>query len=158
MSWIVRDMEPADAVWIWNIIQDSLGYECRLETVRDRLVYLCHKPGNRVVVVMENGTGRIGGFLHAADYEVIYSGSQKNIVALAVDPSLQGQGLGKQLLRAVEAWAQECHCIGVRLVSSSVRVQAHAFYQHCGYDPRKEQKNFVKRIEALPDEWVSIQA
>ena len=103
MSWIVRDMEPADAVWIWNIIQDSLGYECRLETVRDRLVYLCHKPGNRVFVVMENGTGRIGGFLHAADYEVIYSGSLKNIVALAVDPSLQGQGLGKQLLCAVEA-------------------------------------------------------
>ena len=155
MSWIVRDMEPSDAVQICSIIQDSLGYECRVETVRDRLVYLCHKPGNRVFVAMENGTGRIGGFLHAADYEVIYSGSMKNIVALAVDPSLQGQGLGKQLLNAVEAWARECRCVAVRLVSSSVRIQAHAFYQHCGYDLRKEQKNFIKTFEVSPTEGIT---
>ena len=146
MSWNVRDMEPTDAERICAIVQESLGYACQVEMVRDRLVYLCHKPGNRVFVAQEDASGQIGGFLHAADYDVIYSGSMKNIVSLAVDNGLQGQGLGKLMLAAVEAWAKECGCVAVRLVSSSVRVKAHGFYQHCGYALRKEQKNFIKYL------------
>ena len=86
----------------------------------------------------------MAGFVHVADYETLHSGSQKNIIALAVDPAWQGKGIGRMLTNAAEAWALACGCNAIRLVSSMGRTGAHAFYLHCGYRLRKEQKNFIK--------------
>ncbi|HEY8803775.1 MAG TPA: hypothetical protein VIM42_01465 [Clostridium sp.] len=48
------------------------------------------------------------------------------------------------LLTNVEKWAQVTGAYGIRLVSGSTRIGAHAFYKNCGYIGSKEQKNFKK--------------
>lgn len=148
MSWQIRPARPEDADRISEIIVEALGYSCTPEDVRRRLPEVLARPTDRVFVACRTEDGRIGGYVHAADYETIYNGSMKNILALAVAGSARSLGLGRMLVDAVEAWAAECNCVAVRLVSGHNRTGAHAFYEHCGYFMRKEQKNFIKYLNA----------
>lgn len=146
MSWNVRLARVTDAERIHHINRVSLGYNYPLSDTRDRLTQILARPTDRLWVVSRDEDGLVCGYLHAADYEVVYMGSMKNILALAVDESFQGTGLGRLLLSAVEDWALNCGCAAIRLVSGNNRVNAHQFYLHCGYRIRKEQKNLIKEL------------
>lgn len=152
MSYIVRYATAGDGARINEINRSALGYHCTLEKACSQLEKVLLRPTDRVFVVCDESDtlkSKAVGFLHAADYETIHAGSMKNIISLAVDDAYQGQGLGRLLLNAVEAWALDDQCEAVRLVSSFSRVKAHAFYQHCGYSLRKEQKNFIKYLHRV---------
>lgn len=144
MSISVRNAVLSDAPRICEINRNALGYECAPAAVASQLARILSRPTDRVFVVWDDVHSTVAGFIHVADYETLHSGSQKNVISLAVDTAWQGQGLGRLLTRAAEAWALECGCNAIRLVSSFSRVGAHAFYLHCGYRLRKEQKNFIK--------------
>ncbi len=144
MTWNVRPAAPEDADRIARIIRGSLGYDCLPERVRERLTLVLARPTDRVFVAFREEDGLVAGFIHAADYETLYNGGMKNVMALAVDGDFQGKGLGRMLLSAAEDWALACGCEAVRLVSSLNREGAHAFYRRCGYRVRKEQKNFIR--------------
>ncbi|MDD3212667.1 MAG: GNAT family N-acetyltransferase [Eubacteriales bacterium] len=145
MSWTIRQATPEDAEPICHITQNALGYECSPELARRRIAEIVQKDTERIFIAVRED-GFIGGYLQAADYGTVYTENQKNILALAVDESCRGLGLGRMLLKAVESWAQACGCEAVRLVSSFPRANAHQFYLHCGYSLRKEQKNFIKHF------------
>lgn len=147
MSYVIRPAKVSDAARITEINGSALGYACNVRDVQSQLVRVLTRPGDRVLVACDEEGGEALGFVHAADYETLHSGSQKNIVSLAVDLAYHGQGLGRMLTEAVEAWARACGCNAVRLVSSFARTGAHAFYLRCGYRLRKEQKNFIKELE-----------
>jgi GNAT superfamily N-acetyltransferase len=146
MSYHIRLATEADAQRINEIDRVSLGYDSTLESTRQRLSAVLTREGDRVFVACRDTDGFLVGFLHAADYEVLHMDSMKNILSFAVDPAFQGCGLGRMLLNAAEDWAKAYGCAAVRLVSGEDRVQAHAFYKHCGYDIRKTQKNFIKYL------------
>ena len=146
MSFSIRAAVVEDAQRIAEINRSALGYDASSEQTRTQLKRVLHRPTDRVFVVCDDGENKVVGFMHAADYETIHSGSMKNIISLAIEDAYRGCGLGRLLLSAVEAWAQADGCEAVRLVSSFSRVQAHAFYLHCGYHLRKEQKNFIKYL------------
>jgi GNAT superfamily N-acetyltransferase len=148
MSWHIRPAAPEDARRISEINLVSLGYDFSPEQTKKRLMIILPRKTDRIFVARRDPDGLVGGYLHAADYENVYSGSMKNIMVLAVDKAFQGQGLGRLLLGAAEAWAEECGCTAIRLVSGYDRVNAHAFYAHCGYNMRKEEKNFIKYLDA----------
>ena len=147
MSYTVRLAVAEDGARINEINRSALGYQYPLEKTCSQLARVLLRPTDRVYVVCDGAdASKVVGFLHAADYETIHTGSMKNIISLAVEEAYRGQGLGKLLLNAVEAWAIADQCEAVRLVSSFSRVEAHAFYRHCGYALRKEQKNFIKYL------------
>lgn len=146
MSWAVRLANVEDADRICFINRDALGYNFPIDRTRERLAYILKRDTERIFVVYRLEDDYVGGYLHAADYENTYAESMKNILSLAVEQSLQGYGLGRMLLNAVEAWAQECNCVSVRLISGFNRVKAHEFYLHCGYWLRKDEKNFIKAM------------
>lgn len=87
---------------------------------------------------------KVVGYIHANNYDVIYAPHLKNIIGIAVLADFQKNGIGKMLLTKVEKWAQVTGAYGIRLVSGSTRIGAHAFYKNCGYIVSKEQKNFRK--------------
>lgn len=58
----------------------------------------------------------------------------------------QGQGIGKQLMTFLEAWARDHAYPFIRLNSALHREDAHAFYQKLGYDGQKLQKRFIKEL------------
>ena len=56
------------------------------------------------------------------------------ITALVVDDSARGQGLGRALVAAAEAALAGSGC-GILEITSNMRfAEAHAFYEHLGYE------------------------
>lgn len=145
MNLVIRPPALPDAVDIRRLERAELGYDCAPEMTGRRLEEISKKPGNRVWIAELEG--RVLGFVHAADYDCLHCEALKNILSLAVDSTAQRQGVGRALLKAVEAWAKECGCAGVRLVSGMDREGAHRFYLACGYHVRKEQKNFIRLFQ-----------
>ncbi len=139
----VRTARTSDAAAIRRINLIALGYDCPQAETRAQLTLLLGNAHNRLWVA--EGAQGVLGYIHAADYDTVYGGCQKNILALAVDPAAQGRGIGRALLLAAEDWARQSGAIGVRLVSGFDRTGAHRFYEACGYRMRKEQKNYVKQ-------------
>lgn len=138
----IRPAQLSDFSAICDLNRTALGYDTPAADTRRRLERMLELPGNRIFVA-EHG-GAVVGYVHAADYECSYMEPLKNIMAIAVDEGSRGLGAGRALLAAAERWARETGAGGVRLVSSSYRTGAHAFYLACGYAVRKEQKNFIK--------------
>ncbi|MCL6658571.1 MULTISPECIES: GNAT family N-acetyltransferase [Paenibacillus] len=57
-----------------------------------------------------------------------------HIQALAVKRELQNRGIGTKLLRQTENYAKERGISSIILCSGMKRTNAHAFYEHNGYD------------------------
>ena len=139
---IVRECHASDYAAIYNLNQNAFGYEYPLERTKERLSKILERPTDRLFVACVDD--QVVGYIHGSDYECTYSDPLKNIMAIAVDESCRGRGVGRALLSAVEDWARADGCCGVRLVSGFNRTGAHEFYLHCGYALRKQQKNFIK--------------
>ena len=142
MNILIRPAAEADYAGICKINREALGYDFDVRDTERRLKKILSMPTELVAVAEAGGT--VVGYIHGSCYECTYSEPLKNILALAVMPNFQGKGAGRMLTSRLEEWAKNDGCIGVRLVSSSTRTGAHAFYRACGYDLRKEQKNFIK--------------
>lgn len=145
MSLVIRLGLPEDAAAICRLNLAALGYDYPLERTQKRLEAILRQPENRLWIAELEG--RPVGYVHAANYDCLYMEPLKNILALAVDGAAQRQGVGRALVAAVEAWARESGCAGVRLVSGMDRQGAHLFYEACGYRVRKAQKNFIRVFE-----------
>ena len=145
MKWIVRLAEARDAEAIWRLNRDVFSYDYPLESTKAHVTAILSGATNRLWVACLP-EGRVVGYANACNYENTYSGSMKDLMAIAVEQGLQGGGAGSALLRAVEDWARADGCEAVRLVSGLNRESAHGFYQHQGYTLRKVQKNFIKML------------
>lgn len=142
MKITIRTAVVGDYEGIYLLNAHGLGYDYSIEKTRQRLVQILQKENNRIFVAeIEN---KIVGYIHSADYDCTYVDSLKDILALAVDKSYRGKGIGNTLLLAAEEWAKETGSLGVRLVSGIDREEAHKFYKACGYVNRKNQMNFIK--------------
>ncbi len=145
MSIIIRDCVPEDAAALTRINRKQMGYDYPEGATRAKLEKLLSRPGNRIFVADDGG--KVVGYAHAAEYDVIYAPTMANLMGIAVDRDYLRRGIGQMLLRAVEQWAKEIGASGVRLVSGSERAQAHTFYEICGYKCNKTQLHFTKPLE-----------
>jgi GNAT superfamily N-acetyltransferase len=138
----IRECEVSDYERIYHLNKTALGYDYDPEKTKGRLAAILARKTDKIFVACVDGV--VAGYVHAIDYECVYTDSLKNIMAIAVDEEYRCRGVGRALVTAVEDWARECGAQGVRLVSSMFREGAHAFYLRCGYHVRKTYKNFVK--------------
>jgi len=143
---MIRRMNGADADAVWEIFVTSLGYSCTADVVRRRIADLEQDAHHVMLVWEDEATGSVDGFIHAERYETLHDEGGWNVIALAVMPRAQGNGIGRALLAAVEGLARDGGGAFVRLNSRVERVQAHGFYEHLGYDCDKVQKRFIKRF------------
>ncbi len=139
---LIREAVPGDCNSIYDLNCEEMGYEYDLESTRRRLAFLLNAGGHKLFVAQCGG--EVVGYIHASDYDLIYSEPMKNIMGVAVRGNAKRQGIGRLLLNAVEDWARCTGAAGVRLTSGMSRTGAHAFYAACGYETRKDQKNFMK--------------
>ena len=142
LSVIIRNANFEDCESLCELNLIGLGYDYPIEKTKMQLIKILEKPHVKLLVAEIDDT--IAGYIHAVDYDCVYSDSLKNILAIVVDEHFRGKNIGRKLLTAVEEWAKEDGSCGVRLVSGMDRVGAHDFYKACGYSLRKEQKNFIK--------------
>jgi GNAT superfamily N-acetyltransferase len=144
----IRPATPADSAAIQALNRDSLGYDYPLADTAARLARVLSDPSQCIYVA--DVEGHVAGYIHGADYICTYADPLKNVLALAVDETWRGRGIGRLLLGTLEDWARACGCAGVRLSSGADRQGAHRFYAACGYILRKEQKSFFKRLGVAP--------
>ena len=146
---MIRTPKPQDARALWEIFTESLGYACTQEVVRRRIVALSESEHCISLVWQDDQTGQVGGFIHALRYDTLHNEGGWDVVSLAVAPKLQGQGVGRQLLAAVEERVRADGGTFVRLNSRVERTDAHGFYEHLGYTCDKLQKRFIKQLGDL---------
>ena len=143
---MIRRAEPRDAADLQTICEAALGHAAPVSLLERRIRELTADSGCFLAVYEDEETQRALGFLHAQTYRLLYGGSGWNVIALAVAPEAQRQGIGRKLLSALERDAVRRGDAFVRLNCNVTREGAHAFYRQMGYACDKVQKRFIRSL------------
>ena len=141
---MLRDLKTTDVAAICEINKEALGYAFSSEETASQLAKLSQNPGHFLLGFEDSTSHDLLGYVHAEVYESLYSKPGFNILALAVLPQIQGQGIGKTLLQGLEQEAKKRGYNFIRLNSADHRLGAHAFYEKVGYTCDKVQKRFIR--------------
>ena len=144
---MLRDLKATDVAAICEINKEALGYSFSFEETSSQLDKLSQDSHHYLLGFEEPTNHDLLGYVHAEVYESLYSKPGFNILALAVLPQTQGQGIGKTLLQGLEHEAKKRGYNFIRLNSADHRLGAHAFYEKVGYTCDKMQKRFIKLIK-----------
>ena len=142
MNIIIREGTIQDCADIVLLNKSEMGYDYSVVDTRKKLEQLLNDCNHKIYVAIVDG--KVSGYIHANNHDLLYAPHLKNIMGIAVSASFKKNGIGKMLLSKVEEWARDTGAYGVRLVSGATRIGAHAFYIQCGYSGNKDQKNFKK--------------
>ena len=141
---MLRDLKTTDVAAICEINKEALGYAFSFEETSSQLDKLSQDSHHYLLGFEEPTNHDLLGYVHAEVYESLYSKPGFNILALAVLPQTQGQGIGKTLLQGLENEAKKRGYNFIRLNSADHRLGAHAFYEKVGYTCDKTQKRFIR--------------
>ena len=141
---MLRNLIETDVKAICEINQEALGYSFSLEETDSQLARLSQDSHHFLLGYEDVANHVLLGYVHAEVYESLYSKAGFNILALAVSPQAQGQGIGKSLLQGLEQEAKRRGYVFIRLNSADHRLGAHAFYEKVGYTCDKMQKRFIR--------------
>ena len=141
---MLRDLKITDVDAIYKINIEALGYSFNLEDTASQLAKLSQDSHHYLLGFEDSSSHDLLGYVHAEVYESLYSKPGFNILALAVLPQMQGQGIGKTLLQGLEQEAKDQEYQFIRLNSADHRLGAHAFYEKVGYTCDKVQKRFIR--------------
>ena len=117
----------------WTTEADLLGGQ---RTDEEDLTKILNEPHNTILIGADE-INRILGCVYLQKRDaVMYLGM------LTVQPQLQANGLGKQLLFAAEEFARQKHCTVIEMTVISVRHELIAWYNRRGYRASGEVKPF----------------
>ena len=143
---MLRDLKETDVSSIYEINKEALGYAFSPEETASQLARLSQDSHHFLLGYEDEASHVLLGYVHAEVYESLYSKAGFNVLALAVSPQAQGQGIGKCLLQGLEEEAKRRGYEFIRLNSADHRLGAHAFYEKVGYTCDKVQKRFIRII------------
>lgn len=145
-AFTIRRAVLSDCPALAKLSFEDMGYERTTEETERQFKKIAEM--NRDVIFVaeaeKDGQKHIAGYIHAADYDLLFTGHMKNILGLAVSSDFRRMGIGSALIKAVEDWAKEDNADGIRLVSGESRTAAHEFYRKQGFSSNKKQLNFKK--------------
>ena len=129
---IVRDATPEDAKGIAPLL-DALGYPADFETIAARLRELsAADPTGRVLVAVDDD--QLVGFATLHSTPVLHRATAVGrVTGIAVRPSVQGSGVGRELLRAAEGYFRAHGLERIEVTSGPTRTAAYQFYRRLGY-------------------------
>lgn len=139
---MIRKAEMKDYLDIARL-SGVLGYPISEVAVKKNLARIL-KDADHEFLVFELGK-RVTAFIEAEIYAPVYAEQvMLNVLGLVVDEKNQGQGIGAQLLNALEEKAKAREIKVIRLNSGVQRHETHQFYEHQGYTSNHSQKRFLK--------------
>jgi GNAT superfamily N-acetyltransferase len=128
----IRNATISDAPALAELIT-QLGYPTTPAQMQTRLPPLLVEPVNGTLVA-ELG-GRVVGMIGLRiDRAHEYDGVQGRILALVVDASARGNGIGTALVAAGERWAAERGAGKIVVTTAKHRERTHEFYRALQYD------------------------
>lgn len=139
---IVREAQERDAGGVAKLL-NQLGYPNSPEQVAHRLPTLAEAADYGAFVAEVDGQ-----IVGVAAFHVVRffekAGRWCRLTALVVRKGMRGQGIGRRLVERVEAEARTLGCEQLELNSGDQRVDAHAFYEHLGYE--RVSQRFRKQL------------
>jgi N-acetylglutamate synthase-like GNAT family acetyltransferase len=138
----IRDARPADAAAIAGLLGE-LGYPAEATPVQRRLERIANDPSSKLFVA--EVSGEIAGLagLHVLPL-VEHDELGCMLTAIVVGAEHRRQGIGAELLGAVEREARMRGCRRLVLGSADRRLDAHAFYASLGFEATG--RRFVKPL------------
>lgn len=127
----VRAAEPADARDVARLF-DTLGYPLTLSEAAERIALVAGDPRQRLLLAERDGAICALIALHMI-YSIANGADLARVTALVVAPAWRRLGVGRRLLREVEALSRRAGVPRIEVTSGAQREQAHAFYRGCGY-------------------------
>lgn len=135
---------PIDYVELHALNINEMGYSSSEEQTKSQLSKILTDTSNAVFVALYDD--KVIGYIHGAEYNLIYAEPMVNVLGIAVGAEYKKKGVGKALLSALEDWARERDIHSIRLTSGTVRTDAHVFYEKCGFIFKKNQRYFTKTL------------
>ncbi|HUB00593.1 MAG TPA: GNAT family N-acetyltransferase [Terracidiphilus sp.] len=120
---------PADAPRLIELINTAFAVETFLEGTRtdpERLAAMMEKGS---ILLAEDGDGRLA----ASVYMAMRGERGRYLGMLAVDPVLQGRGLGREMVEAAEERFRAQGCETVEITVLSLRPELPPLYRKLGY-------------------------
>ena len=127
----IRDARIGDAPDV-ALLLDDLGYPCSRDEAADRIAMVLADPRQRLLLAEIDGHA-CGLAAMDLRYSLVRGTEQARITALVVSPACTRQGVGRRLVREVEAIARQAGAARVEVTTALSREHAHAFYRECGY-------------------------
>ena len=128
------------------VLSAQLGYPLPTTEMRAALTSALADP-EQTVFVAKTDAGDVAGWVHGYVRPLLMVERHIEVGALVVDENQRGQGIGRLLMAAIEAWAKEQGCTAVFLRSGEQRLDAHRFYDTIGYQRLKVSQTFRKKLE-----------
>ena len=139
----IRPIEDRDAAAATRLCAE-LGYPAEELAVLARVGQIAGDP-NRAVLVACVDDAVVGWIDLSVEYH-LQSEPAALIGGLVVSEAARGQGIGRQLCEAAEAWARGRGIARMRVRSNAIRERAHAFYLRDGYRRVKTSAVFEKTL------------
>jgi GNAT superfamily N-acetyltransferase len=98
------------------------------------------------VLVATDTADRPIGWLHVEIKRTLVAPRSAQVMGLVVDDAARSRGIGRDLLRAAEAWAAARGCHRMVVGTRVTRERAHRFYQREGYALDKTSYFFEKGL------------
>jgi len=139
---VLREATVDDAAAV-AVLLDALGYPCEAAEARVRLETVL-KDRNQLVLVADRGGEALG--LIAVDYlyYLPLGALTCRITAYAVREAWRGIGLGRRLLKEVEARARAKGCARLEVTAAESRTEAHRHYEKLGF--RDGARRYLKTL------------
>lgn len=138
----VRAAEAGDASDVACLFGD-LGYPCSPAEAAERISIVLADPRQHLMLAERDGKSCGLISLHMI-YSVATGADLARVTALVVAPDCHRRGIGRRMLREVEAIARRGGAARIEVTSAPRRKHAHAFYSGCGYSDRSMR--FVKLL------------
>jgi GNAT superfamily N-acetyltransferase len=127
----VRPAAVGDASDVARLL-DHLGYPCSHGEAAERIAVVVSDPRQHLLLAEVDGEA-CGLIALYTLYSLAHGSELARITALVVAPEQCRLGLGRVLLREVEAIARRHRIHRIEVTSNAQRTGAHAFYRSCGY-------------------------
>jgi len=129
----IRPVTTTDAHSIWTLV-------CALEEqifdyqLLERLLAQNLQQPDYIYLLAEDAQGETYGYISCHGQILLHHmGMVYEIQELVVTSEARGRGIGKQLVDALEEILQTRACTSLEVTSSTRRMDAHRFYDACGF-------------------------
>ena len=137
---LIRHAHHGDAPAVAELMT-ALGYPTTVAEIEQRIAE-CADSAHTVVFVAEHDR-RIAGVLSFHCIPLFHAaGFLGRITSLVVAPADRQRGIGRLLVTASEEFGRARGCVRFEVTSGDHRPDAHAFYEHLGY--QIDCRRFVK--------------
>ena len=126
-------------------LSDELGYPCDAAAIEARVRKVTAQK-HHLLLVAQNDRGEVCGWLHAFGADYIESGFRVELAGLVVAKAAQRSGIGSHLVGEAERWARGIGAEFISVRSNINRAESHPFYQKLGYELKKTQQVYRKRL------------